>query len=1125
MRSKLGEQVTNGAELVPGRIERKRTKSMRRGETCDDLVEGTFMSVYRTTPEGCFLAVSPALVQMLGYPDRKTLLATNVAELYPDPQIRKQWQALMEREGIVRDVETQVRRHDGAMIWVRDTALAVRDAAGRVLYYAGSLEDITGRKQLERQIQDSLERYAQQVHIITEVAQEIASAPALDELYRRVVSLVKERFGYSHVQIFVDPGSRTMVLAEGYGDVGEKMKAAGYNQPYGQGIVGTTASTGRPLLASDVSQDPRWVSCLYLPDTQGELAVPIKLRDKMLGVLDVQSDVAGALTREDQVMLLGLAGQIAIAIQNTNLLEQSHAMLAKAQESEHMLCAIIDATPDWIFIKDQAHRYRLVNQGYANSLSLNPQDFIGKTDLEIGFSEEQVKGDPARGLRGFWTHDQMIMESGQPHAYRGDPVVVDGQIHYFHSIKTPMRDTEGRIWGVLAFCRDVTEREQLMARLEHRAVQLQTAAEVSRAASEVLAEEKLLTTSVDLIRDGFDLYYAGVFLVDEAGEYAWLRAGTGEAGRKMLAGQHKLAVEDTSMIGWCVAHRQARIALDVEREAVRFKNPWLPKTRSEMALPLITRGEVIGALTVQSERLDAFSQDDITVMLTMAGQLANAIANARLYMAAQEARSAAEDAWHAAERANRAKSEFLSSMSHELRTPLNGILGYAQILKRGKDLTPLQKDGLNVIQQSGEHLLTLINDILDLSKIEAGKLELAPRDFKFLDFLNGVAGIIRVRAQDKGLGFALHDVPPLPETAHADDKRLRQVLINLLSNAVKFTDEGSVTMRVQGLAREVAAQGSAYRVRFEVVDTGVGIAPEDLDKIFRPFEQAGNARKMSEGTGLGLSITRRLVELLGGELHVQSTLGQGSTFWFQVLLPEAQGAITAERAASWREIVGYAGAPRKVLVVDDKAHNRSVMLHILAPLGFEVVETDNGADAIRLAQELRPDLIVMDMIMPGMTGFEAVQRIRQIPELARTPILGASASVFEQDQHKVQLAGCDAFLEKPVALPKLLAAVKEYLGITWVYSEEVELAAEPESAREPAEIIPPPPDILQALLNLAGRGDLLELEEQAGELARTHPEYTSFAEKLRQMAADFHDEQAIAFISKYSNAPRNVREV
>ncbi len=636
----------------------------------------------------------------------------------------------------------------------------------------------------------------------------------------------------------------------------------------------------------------------------------------------------------------------------------------------------------------------------------------------------------------------------------------------------------------------------------------------------ILDFEQLLQVLVTQIKERFDYYHVHIYLLDDERQQLVLRASVGEAGRKMKEQGHQIPLTDVTRLAARAAKTGEIVRVDNMREITGWRpDPWLPDTLAEMAVPIVNEGRVVGILDVQADQVAGLDEGDTNLLRSLANQVAVSLTNARLFRETQQAKEMAQEAQRAAEVANQAKSEFLANMSHELRTPLNGILGYTQILKRGKDLTALQTDGLNVIQQSGEHLLTLINDILDLSKIEAGKLELSPRDFNFFDFLNGVAGIIRVRAQSKGLGFALHDVPPLPVIVHADDKRLRQALINLLNNAVKFTDKGHVALRVEGLAREATAQGGIiYRIRFEIEDTGVGIAPEDIEKIFRPFEQVGDAHKMSEGTGLGLSITRRLVELMDSELHVQSTPGQGSLFWFQVLAPEVQGAAAVEKIAPTREIVGYEGAPLKVLVVDDKAHNRAVMLHSLAPLGFEVIETDNGADSIRLAQEIHPDLIIMDMIMPGVTGFEAVQRIREIPEFAQTPIFGASASVFAEDQQKIRLAGCDAFLEKPVTLSRLQSLLETYLKVTWVYAADAETQPEKITATGEAALTPPPQETLRALYKLAMMGDMVVIEEESTRLAQTAPEYAAFAQQLRRLAADFQEEGAIALIAQYLEA-------
>ncbi len=299
--------------------------------------------------------------------------------------------------------------------------------------------------------------------------------------------------------------------------------------------------------------------------------------------------------------------------------------------------SVIDATPDWIFIKDQQHRYRLVNQGYASALHLQPEDFIGKTDLDLGFPEELVKGNPDKGIRGFWADDRLVMDTGEPQVYANDPATIDGVVHVFNTIKVPLRDIDGNIWGVLAFARDITERERLLAEQQKRALQLQTAAEVSRAAASILEPDVLIDTGAELVRERFGLYYVGIFLLDETGEWAVLRAGTGEAGRAMIAAGHKLRVGGSSMIGWCIANRQARIALDVGEEAVRFDNPLLPETRSEMALPLINRGRVMGAATIQSREARAFGPEDIAVLQTMADQLTTAVANARLFEQSQRA--------------------------------------------------------------------------------------------------------------------------------------------------------------------------------------------------------------------------------------------------------------------------------------------------------------------------------------------------------------------------------------------------------------------------------------------------------------------------------------------------------
>jgi len=375
----------------------------------------------------------------------------------------------------------------------------------------------------------------------------------------------------------------------------------------------------------------------------------------------------------------------------------------------------------------------------------------------------------------------------------------------------------------------------------------------------------------------------------------------------------------------------------------------------------------------------------------------------------------------AAEVANKAKTVFLASMSHELRTPLNGILGYAQILQRNRNADARQLAGLNVIQQSGEHLLKLINDILDSAKIEAGKQELHPAEVALEAFLQSICEVVRPKAAAKDLEFTCHLAPDLPEIICADERRLRQVLLNLLANAVKFTDHGGVSLDVR--CRPPSG------LTFEVRDTGIGIAPQDLESVFRPFEQVGDVRRRLGGTGLGLMISRQFVRLMGGDIEVETRLGQGSAFRFSI---DVASTTTLQPRPLTPRITTYAGPRRKVLVVDDIAANRAVLRDMLEAVDFQVSEAANGKEALASAESQQLDLILMDVYMPEMDGLEAIRRLRSEPRLSRSPIIAVSASASKSDAATCLAAGANAFLPKPLVERDLLDAIGNLLQLEWV---------------------------------------------------------------------------------------------
>jgi signal transduction histidine kinase/DNA-binding NarL/FixJ family response regulator len=508
-----------------------------------------------------------------------------------------------------------------------------------------------------------------------------------------------------------------------------------------------------------------------------------------------------------------------------------------------------------------------------------------------------------------------------------------------------------------------------------------------------------------------------------------------------------------------------------------------------------------------SHRLDIHTQDEIEQVSQAFNQMAENLTLSQTLL--EEKLAELNLAKEAAEIANRSKSTFLANMNHELRTPLNGILGYAQIIQRDPATTPKQLKGLEVIHQCGSHLLTLINDILDLSKLEVQKMELYPQDFHFANFLSSTVDICRVKAVQKGVELHYQPAANLPIAVHADDKRLRQVLLNLLSNAVKFTDFGTVTFRVEPADELESGEDHSQtmrRIRFKIKDTGIGIAPEKLGNIFLPFEQAGKRDRNSEGTGLGLAISQQIIQQMGSEIQVESGLGQGSIFWFEVdLLPASEW--TVQNAASSRNAIGYQGERRKILVIDDHRDNCQVVVGMLKPLGFKVTEAVSGQAGFDAAIDLQPDLIITDIAMSGMDGLEMTRRLRELPDFAQTPIIASPATLSQVDVQESLDAGCNSFFPKPIEYTGLLAELQEHLQLQWIYDETQPETEQPDaSSADGEDFAIPPAEELTALYAAAQGGFMSDVQQEANRLKQLAPEYITFANRVLELSQQFDDE-------------------
>ena len=642
--------------------------------------------------------------------------------------------------------------------------------------------------------------------------------------------------------------------------------------------------------------------------------------------------------------------------------------------------------------------------------------------------------------------------------------------------------------------RQLLQRTQTMLDdVSQRAKDLRLLNHMSGELNQVTDEQVIYDITARYTLDILETDRTSITMLDETGTTLYVQVLVG-AGGDVPSGT-QLPVAGT-LVGRSVIERQPIHIADMlsgEQDSVR-KRLSDNGLRASLSVPVIVGQNVLGTINVASLHANAYSYRDIDLLQQIAAFLGITLTNARHF---RDMRAAMQQT----EQASKAKSNFLAHMSHELRTPLNGILGYVQIMQQRRDLSVDLQESVSTIQNIGEYLLALIEDVLDLSRIEAEKLAIEPHPFHLHHLLHTLANVFGVQAKHRNLVLYAEIDPALPPVVYGDERRLRQVLVNLLGNAIKFTQQGRITLH---------ARRSADGLHFQVQDTGVGIPADEQAHILQPFYQARSATHR-EGSGLGLSLCVRLLALMGSRLEISSTPEVGSTFSFVIDLPEADQPTDTPDAVPTGQVVGYHGpqSQYRILVADDQASNRQMLTELLTPLGFAVTQAIDGQEALHALQTQDFDLALLDVRMPRLDGLSVMRKIRQGEKGhdAHVPIVTVSASAFAEDRAASISAGADAFIAKPVKLPGLLSVLQMQLGLAWVYAAEDDAGSDNTSAY--AQTAPDAATRAQLQESLR-RGDVLALQQAAERLYADAPT-RAFAQRLLTLIKGFqlHEIQAL----------------
>jgi len=1003
--------------------------------------------IYFKDTESRMLIANLAQARLLGVKSPEDLIGKTDFDFFSDDLASKYFndeqQIIRSGEAIISTEEPTVDSQ-GNKKWTSTTKVPLRDNRGQLTGIVGIGRDITTQKEAEAEqarLLVEVEQRAIQLQAAADISHVTSSVLNPDELIQQAVNLVHDRFKLYYVGLFLlDAERRFAVLKAGTGEAGQQMVSRNHRLEIGgSSMIGQCITKRQALIALDVGQEATRFDNPLLPDTHSELALPLVARGEVIGAMSVQSERQDAFTEGDITILQTMADQLGVAIENARLFNET------GQRNQELagLNEIIGSASQTLELKailDIVLQRAMNLVGFDGGLITMFNTARGKLEraARLGLPGK-MPDDPAEGMENslhsvvFSQRHPVIIEdfrNGGPvdltgdmeagfYSYLGIPIESKGQVlgtlcgfrrtaGPFSGNTLPLLQTISRQLGFAIENARLFEQTQSSEHtLRRQNEYLATSAEIGRLVTSTLDMDTLFSRTVNLIHDRFGFYHAAIFTIEETGFNAVLKSATGKVGEEMLQRRHSLPVGSRSIVGTVSSSGEPLVVNNTATDAIFRPNPLLPDTRSEAAIPLRIGRRMVGVIDLQSKENDAFKQDDIGVLLALADQVAVAIDNARSYELAQAAINEMREL-------DRLKSQFLANMSHELRTPLNSIIGFSRVIIKGIDgpVTDLQEQDLSAIYNSGQHLLRLINDILDLSKIDAGKMELAFDDVNIAELIQSVVPTVGGLIKDKQV-VLVQDISPNIPIVRADAMRLRQVMINLLSNAAKFTDEGTITISA---AVEARPNGQP-EVVIKVTDTGPGIALEDRSKLFQPFSQVdASPTRKTGGTGLGLSISRRLVELHGGQIDVTSEVGKGSTFYFTLPLP---------KVVETRSRLEDRHNEKVILAIDDDSQVISLYERFLQPQGYQVISLTDSTQAVERTKQIKPYAITLDVMMPGRDGWTVLQELKNDPVTRDIPII--VCSILEEDEKGFSLGASD-YLVKPILEEDLLNALDRLNG-------------------------------------------------------------------------------------------------